>query len=87
MYSVKKLYIKFTDDDGHSYLIDKDQAAAFEESVDRIYESFMEHKDDDLYYEEYNDLLEAFECVSVEGEELFTVLPEDVTKENIEDLE
>lgn len=78
MYSVKKLYIKFEDDDGHSYLIDKDEFNKFDNCCDDILEAYEEHKDIDLYYEQYNDLLEAFECVHVEGESLYTVLPEDV---------
>lgn len=82
MYLINKLYIKFADDDGHSYLIDKENVGAFDQSCENIWDSFREHGNHSLYYEEYNDLLEAFECVRVEGEELFTVFPEDVTKEN-----
>lgn len=78
MYQVNKLYIKFTDEDGHSYLIDKDLCAAFDEAVENAWEAFTSHGDNELYYEEYENILDQFGAIRIEGDEVFTVLPKDV---------
>ena len=83
MYKVKQLYVVFDDDSGHKYLIPKDEYGAFVKCLSRIEESYSEHKDEDIYYEELNDLLEYFSKHTLEGEPYYVVLPEDlVTEEN-----
>lgn len=77
MYQVKELYVKFSDDDGHSYLINQDVATGFEKAVDDLYDALFK-EDEDLYYEEYEDLLDMFGAIRLEGEDVFVVLPKDV---------
>ena len=78
MYKVKELYIVFDDDSGHKYLIPKDEYGTFDECLSRIEESFTEHKDEDVYYDELNDILDAFADQRLEGEEVYVVLPNDL---------
>ena len=75
---VKQLYVDISDDDGHTYLIKKEDASAFEKALSRIEDSYSEHNDEDIYYEEFNDLIEYFEGKVLEGEQVFVVLPEDI---------
>ena len=78
MYKVKQLYVVFDDDSGHKYLIAKDEYGAFEKCLSRIEESYSEHKDEDIYYDELNDILDAFSDQRLEGEEIYVVLDEHV---------
>ena len=72
------MYVVFDDDSGHKYLIPKDEYGTFDECLIRIEESFAEHKDEDIYYDELNDILEAFADQRLEGEEVYVVLPNDL---------
>ena len=78
MYKVKQLYVVFDDDGGHKYLIPKDEYGAFEKCLSRIEESYSEHKDEDIYYDELNDILDAFSDQRLEGELHYVVLDEHV---------
>ena len=80
MYKVKQMYAIFDDDGGHKYLIPKDEYGAFIKCLSRIEESYLEHKDEDIYYDELNDILDAFSDQRLEGEEVFVVLPDDLIK-------
>ena len=80
MYKVKELYIVFDDDSGHKYLIPKDGHGAFEKCLSRIEESYSEHKDENVYHDELNDILDAFADQRLEGEEVFVVLPNDLVE-------
>ena len=82
MYKVKQMYVIFDDDGGHKYLIPKDEYGTFDECLSRIEESYSEHKDEDIYYDELNDILDAFADQRLEGEEIYVVLPSDLVKEN-----
>ena len=77
-YKVKQLYVVFDDDSGHKYLIPKDEYGVFVKCLSRIEESFDEHKDEDIYYDELNDILDAFADQRLEGEEVYVVLPNDL---------
>lgn len=77
MYQVKELYVKFSDGDGHSYLISQDVANGFEQAVGDLYNALFE-EDEDLYYEEYENLLDMFGAIRLEGEDVFVVFPKDV---------
>ena len=78
MYKVKQLYVEVLDDDGHTYLIKLEDIEAFEKCLSRIEESYSEHKDEDIYYDELNDILDAFSDQRLEGEEVYVVLPNDL---------
>ena len=78
MKKVKQLYISYTDDDGHRYLIKKEDVFAFEEHLENIEDSFRQHRDYEIFYEQYNAVLDYFNAKTLEGEEHFIVLPEDV---------
>ena len=78
MYKVKQMYVIFDDDSGHKYLIPKTEYGAFEKCLSRIEESYSEHKDEDIYYDELNDILDAFADQRLEGEEVYVVLDEHV---------
>ena len=79
-YKVKQLYGLFDDNSGHKYLIPKDECGAFEKCLSRIEESYSEHKDEDIYYDELNDILDAFADQRLEGEEVYVVLPNDLVE-------
>ena len=81
MYKTEKLYVIYEDDSGHRYLIPKEYYNAFEKALTRIEESYDEHGDEDIYYEELNDLLEYFSKHTLEGEAYYVVLPEDLVTE------
>ena len=80
MYKVKQMYVIFDDDGGHKYLIPKGEYGTFDECLSRIEESFDEHKDEDIYYDELNDILDAFADQRLEGEEVYVVLSNDFIK-------
>ena len=83
MYKTDKLYTIYEDDSGHRHLIQKEYHNAFDKNLNRIEDSYNEHGDEDIYYEELNDLLEYFSKHTLEGEPYYVVLPEDlVTEEN-----
>ena len=81
MYKVKQLYVVFDDDSGHKYLIPKDEYIKFDKVLTRIEESYSEHKDEDIYYDELNDILDAFADQRLEGEEVYVVLPNDLIED------
>ena len=78
MIEVKQLYVVFDDGDGHKYLIPKEDYSKFDKAYTRIKDSYEEHKDEDVFYEELNDLLEAFSDGVLEGELHYVVLDEHV---------
>ena len=80
MIEVKQLYVVFDDGDSHKHLIPKCEYRHFEKALERIDDSFDEHQDDEIYYEELNEILEYFSNGTLEGEEVFVVLPQDVIK-------
>ena len=81
MYKVKQLYVVFDDGDGHKHLIPKFEYRHFEKALERIKDSFDEHKDEDIYYDELNDILDAFADQRLEGEEVFVVLSNDLIED------
>jgi hypothetical protein len=78
MFKVKQLYVVFDDGDGYKYLIPKEDYSKFDKAYTRIEDSYEEHKDEDMFYEELNDLLEAFSDGVLEGELHYVVLDEHV---------
>lgn len=80
MFKVKQLYVVFDDGDGHKYLIPKEDYSKFDKAYTRIEDSYEEHKDEDVFYEESNDLLEAFSDGTLEGELHYVVLDEQIVK-------
>ena len=78
MYKVKQLYVDVSDNDGHTYLIKREDIEAFEKCLSRIEESYSEHKDEDIYYDEMKDILDAFSGQRLEGEEVYVVLSNDL---------
>lgn len=80
MIKVKQLYVVFDDSDGHKHLIPKEDYSKFDKAYTRIEESYDEHFDDDVFYEELNDLLEYFSDGTLEGELHYVVLDEHVVK-------
>ncbi|MBQ0114064.1 MAG: hypothetical protein KBT03_13120 [Bacteroidales bacterium] len=78
MYKVKNLYVVWEDDSSHNHLIRKEDYKAFEKQLNRIEDSFNEHRDIDIYYEELDDLLGYFSKYRLEGELHYVVLEDDV---------
>ena len=78
MYKTEKLYVIYEDNSGHRHLISKEYCSAFDKNLTRIEESYDEHGDEDVYYEELNDLLEYFSKHTLEGDPYYVVLPEDL---------
>ncbi len=76
--SYVEVYVKFEDDSGHLHLIPKEYYSAFEKALTRIEESYDEHGDEDIYYEQLNDFLDYFSKHTLEGEPYYVVLPEDL---------
>ena len=77
-YKVKQLYIVCDDGDGHKYLIPKQEYTRFEKALERVEASFNEHQDEDIYYEELDDLLSYFSKGTLEGELHYVVLENDL---------
>lgn len=82
MYKVKQLYADISDESGHTYLIKKEDIRAFEKCLSRIEDSYSEHKDDEIFFDEFTDLLDNFNAKLLEGEQVYIVLPEDIEGEN-----
>ena len=82
MIKVKQLYVDVSDDDGHTYLIKREDIKSFEKELkvleDKLNFDFNYGKDD--YYNDFQNLIEYFNAKSLEGEEVFVVLPEDVVE-------
>lgn len=76
MIKVKQLYVVFDDGEGHKYPIPKADYSKFDKAYTRIEDSYEEHKDEDVFYEESNDLLETFSDGTLEGELHYVVLDE-----------
>ena len=71
-----KLYSIYEDDYGHRYLIPKEEVNTFYNTLDTLEEALDEHGDEDIYYDELNMTLEAFD--RLEGEEFYVVLSKDL---------
>lgn len=71
-----QLYHVYDDGDGHRYLIPKDEVNAFYNILDTLEEALAEHGDEDIYYDDLNMTLEAFD--RFEGEEFYVVLASDL---------
>lgn len=80
MVKVKQLYVTITQD-GDTYLIGSDVYPAFSKLLDRIDESYNEHNNEDIYYDEFNNLVEHFNVQRLEGKRHYIVLLEDVEDE------
>lgn len=78
MYQVNELYETFKDEWGHTYLVSKSNAVGFFKSLDAIGESYSEHKDEYVFNEEFDDLLDYFNVKTLEGERHYVVLLDDV---------
>ena len=80
MIKVKQLYVDVSDDDGHTYLIKREDIKSFEKGLkvleDKLNFDFNYGKDD--YYNDFQNLIEYFNAKSLEGEQVFVVLPKDV---------
>ena len=80
MIKVKQLYVNVSDDDGHTYLIKREDIKSFEKELkvleDKLNFDFNYGKDD--YYNDFQNLIEYFNAKSLEGEQVFVVLPDDV---------
>ena len=75
-----QLYHVYDDGDGHRYLIPKEEVNAFYDVLDTLEEALDEHGDEDIYYDDLNMTLEAFD--RIEGEDHYIMLAKDL-EENI----
>lgn len=64
--------------DGDRYLIPKDSYDSFEKILTRVEESYDSHLDEEVYYDELEELLDHFSNKCLEGEEYFVVLASDL---------
>ena len=71
-----KLYHIYDDGNGHRYLIPKEGVNAFYNILDTLEEALDEHGDEDIYYDELNMTLGAFD--RLEGEKFYVVLASDL---------
>ena len=82
MTKVKQLYVDVSDDDGHTYLIKREDIKSFEKELkvleDKLNFDFNYGKDD--YYNDFQNLIEYFNAKSLDGEQVFVVLPDDVVE-------
>ena len=80
MYKVKQLYVDVSDDDGHIYLIKREDIEAFKKELkvleDKLCFDFNYGADD--YCNDFENLIEYFNAKSLEVEEVFVVLPNDL---------
>lgn len=70
------MYHIYEDGDGHRYLIPKDEVDMFYSVLDDLLVALDEHLNEDIYCDELDMTLEAFD--RLEGEEYFVVLAEDL---------
>ena len=79
MYKVKQLYVDVSDDDGHTYLIKREDIEAFEKKLkvleDKLCFDFNYGADD--YCNDFENLVEHFNAKPLEGEEVYVVLSND----------
>ena len=80
MYKVKKLYVKFDDEDGHSFLIDKDMWKGFDNAMSDLSDALYT-EDLERYYNEVDDLFDIYNVKRIEGEQVYIVLPDDIIVE------
>ena len=82
MIKVKQLYVDVSDDYGHTYLVKREDIKSFEKELkvleDKLNFDFNYGKDD--YYNDFQNLIEYFNAKSLDGEQVFVVLPEDVVE-------
>lgn len=78
MYKVKQLYVPYEDEDGHTYLLPKDDWNKFEGCLSRIEYSYSEHNKYDIYMNELMEVLDAFADDRLEGESYYVVLEDDI---------
>ena len=87
MIKVKQLYVDVSDDYGHTYLIKREDIKSFEKELkvleDKLNFDFNYGEDD--YYNDFQNLIEYFNAKSLEGEQVFVVLPEDLIEGEDED--
>ena len=80
MYKVKQLYAVVSDDDGHTYLIKREDIGVFKKELkvleDKLCFDFNYGADD--YCNDFENLVEHFNAKSLEGEEVYVVLSEDL---------
>lgn len=72
-----KLYCVF-ELDGDNYLIPKESYNSFEKALTKVEESYDVHFDEDVYYEELDELLDYFSDKRLEGEEYYVILASDL---------
>lgn len=77
-----KLYTVF-ELDGDKHLIPKYLRAGFEKALSKVEESYDTHFDEDVYYEELDDLLSYFSKGCLEGEEHYVVLSSDLAGDKV----
>ena len=82
MIKVKQLYVDVSDDDGHTYLIKREDIEAFKKELkvleDKLYFDFNYGEDD--FCNDFENLVEHFNAKSLAGEEAYVVLSEDLIK-------
>ena len=82
MIKVKQLYVDVSDDDGHTYLIKREDIKFFEKELkvleDKLNFDFNYGEDD--FCNDFQNLIEYFNAKSLEGEQVFVVLPDDVVE-------
>ena len=82
MIKVKQLYVDVSYDDGDTYLIKLEDINSFEKELkvleDKLNFDFNYGEDD--FCNDFQNLIEYFNAKSLEGEQVFIVLPEDVIK-------
>ena len=80
MYKVKQLYVDVSNDDGRTYLIKPEDIEAFKKELkvleDKLCFDFNYGEDD--YCNDFENLVERFNAKSLEGEEVYVVLSEDL---------
>ena len=73
MYKVKQLYVDVSDDDGHTYLVKREDIEAFKKELkvleDKLCFDFNYGADD--YCNDVENLIEYFNTKSLEGEEVY----------------
>lgn len=77
MYKVKNLYVVWEDDDGHRYLIPKDDYSGFESCIDNL-EEVRGDIGEECYYDELNTILDELSHGLLEGESYYVVFDKDI---------
>lgn len=75
---IMQLYRVFNDGSGHDYLIKKEDYKDFLRALEEVDDCYLEHGDENAYYDELETIIDAFGAKRLEGEDYYIVLSDEL---------